>query len=167
MSSMASRNYTEEEFKTAVETSTSIGQVLTKLGLKPAGGNYKQFKAISNRLQIDTSHFIGQGHLKGKTHSWNKFPLCKILVENSIYTNISKLRKRLISNGIFEYKCCSCLNTEWLGKPISLELDHINGINNYNRIENLRVICPNYHSQTPTYRGKNKKKFEPQMIHNC
>lgn len=60
------------------------------------------------------------------------------------------------SNSLF-HKCESCNLEEWLGNKIPLELDHINGVNNDNRIENLRILCPNCHALTPTYRGKNIK----------
>ena len=65
---------------------------------------------------------------------------------------------RLISEGRLEYKCEKCGISEWLGEPLSLHLDHKNGVNNDHRIENLRFLCPNCHSQTDTYAGKNKSK---------
>ena len=68
------------------------------------------------------------------------------------------LRKKLIREGIKEHKCESCNLTEWLGNKIPLELDHINGINNDHRLENLRLLCPNCHTLTPTYKGKNIKQ---------
>ena len=57
-----------------------------------------------------------------------------------------------------EHKCESCGISEWLGKPLSLELDYINGDRYDNRLQNLRILCPNCHAQTDTYRGKNKGK---------
>ena len=71
---------------------------------------------------------------------------------------IAHLKERLVKEKYLEYKCAECGITEWNGKPLSLHLDHINGINNDHRIENLRFLCPNCHSQTNTYAGKNKKK---------
>lgn len=67
----------------------------------------------------------------------------------------NKLRIRLIKEGIKKAKCENCKNYEWMGYPISLELDHVNGDNKDHRIENLRILCPNCHAQTDTYRGKN------------
>jgi 5-methylcytosine-specific restriction endonuclease McrA len=98
----------------------------------------------------------GQGHLKGKTHNYNTKPIDELLVENSIYQSF-KLKNRLLKEGLKDHKCEICGITEWMGKLTPLELDHINGNNKDNRIENLRVICPNCHAQTETYRGKNKK----------
>jgi 5-methylcytosine-specific restriction endonuclease McrA len=67
------------------------------------------------------------------------------------------LRSRLLNNNILKNECYICGISEWLGKPLSLDLDHINGISDDNRLENLRMLCPNCHSQTETYRGRNKK----------
>jgi 5-methylcytosine-specific restriction endonuclease McrA len=66
-----------------------------------------------------------------------------------------KLKNRLIKEGIFNAICSSCKLDEWLGKPIALELDHINGNSSNNNLDNLRLLCPNCHAQTDTYRGKN------------
>lgn len=150
---------TEKQLREIIEKSMSIRMVLIELGLAPKGGNYGTIKRAIKKYSIDTSHFTGQGHLKGKSHSWTpKIPLSDILVENSTYTNNSSLRARLISEGVKTRKCECCNNTEWMGKPISIELEHINGIHSDNRKENLLILCPNCHAQTSTYRGKNKRK---------
>lgn len=158
-------SYTIEEFKKAVEESFSIAQALTKLGISPKGGNYRVFKKFEKLYGIDTSHFTGQGHLKGKTHNFNTTPLKDILVKNYEYSS-NKLRKRLINEGIKEHKCECCGLKEWLGDPIPLELDHIDGDHYNNTLENLKVLCPNCHAKTPTYRGKNKKHKKSQTIKN-
>lgn len=149
--------YSIDDLRKAVSTSHSISETLAKLGIIPAGGNYKTIKRKIKQLCLDTSHFTGKGHLKGKTHTWTiKIKLKDILVENSNYQS-NKLRKRLLEEGMKEHRCENCQNETWLGAPIPLELDHINGINTDNRIENLKLLCPNCHALTPTYRGKNKK----------
>jgi Zn finger protein HypA/HybF involved in hydrogenase expression len=158
-------SYTVEEFKSAVLGSYSIAQALTKLGVSPRGGNYRVFKKFEKLYEIDTSHFTGQGHLRGKTHNFNTIPLEEILVKNYEYSS-NKLRKRLISEGIKEYKCECCGLKEWLGDPIPLELDHIDGDHYNNTLENLKVLCPNCHAKTPTYRGKNKKSKNSQTLKN-
>lgn len=81
-------------------------------------------------------------------------PLIEILVLGSSYQT-NKLRIRLLREGVKEHRCEVCGLSEWLGSPIPLELDHINGINNDHRLHNLRLICPNCHAQTDNYRGKN------------
>lgn len=158
-------SYTIKEFRDAVQGSYSIAQALTKLGVSPKGGNYRVFKKFEKLYGIDTSHFTGQGHLKGKTHKFNTIPLEEILVKDYEY-NSNKLRKRLISEGIKEHKCECCGLNEWLGEPIPLELDHIDGDHYNNSLENLKILCPNCHAKTPTYRGKNKKSKDSQTTKN-
>lgn len=84
-----------------------------------------------------------------------KIPLDEILSGKHGHYPRHKLKKRLIKECVLEYKCDECSSTEWQGKPLSLHLDHINGIPTDHRVENLRFMCPNCHSQTDTYCGKN------------
>lgn len=84
-----------------------------------------------------------------------KIPLEDVLNGLHPQYQSNKLRTRLIQEGIKTHKCEWCGNKEWRGKPISLEVDHINGIRNDHKLENLRLLCPNCHAQTNTYRGKN------------
>ena len=85
-----------------------------------------------------------------------KIPTIEILEGRHPYYQTLKLKKRLIKEGIKENKCDICGITEWNGKLISMQLDHINGDSHNHKLENLRMICPNCHSQTETYCGKNK-----------
>lgn len=161
-----SKRYTDLEFANAVKTSTSIRQALHKLGLVEAGGNYHQAKLRIKKMNLDTSHFLGQGYLKGKSRSaTNKIPLNKILVKNSKYNG--HLRERLLKEGIFEEKCHECGITEWMGKRLAFELEHKNGDRFDNRLKNLTFLCPNCHSQTKHFRGRNKKKHEPKTVYSC
>jgi hypothetical protein len=151
-------SYSEEQLQEAVKTSFSISQVLSKLGIVCAGGNYKTVKHRIQSLKIDSSHFTGQGHLKGKTHNYvPPKSLDEVLVNNNFTYNSNHLRQRLIKEGLKEHRCECCKNTEWLGQLIPLELEHVNGVHSDNRIGNLKLLCPNCHAQTSTYRGKNKK----------
>jgi len=84
-----------------------------------------------------------------------KIPLSEVLIENSTYARHA-LKKRLIEEKLLEYKCQSSSNEgTWNGYRLSLHLDHVNGIFNDNRLANLRFLCPNCHSQTDSYAGKN------------
>ena len=80
------------------------------------------------------------------------------MVENSTYSNMTKFKSRLIKANLIEYKCSCCGITEWNGKPLTLQLHHINGNNRGNRLENLTFLCPNCHSQTDNFSGKNAEK---------
>jgi hypothetical protein len=153
-----SNKYTDKEFIECVTTSTSVRQVLSKLGLKEAGGNYKSVKDKMEKLNLKLLDAPNnQNWLKGKTHNFRSKPIEYYLTENS-YHQSNRLRNRLFKSGLKEKKCECCGITQWNGKPAPLELDHINGINTDNRIENLRILCPNCHAQTDTYRGKNINK---------
>ena len=159
---MKLHKYTIEELREAVRTSGSIRQALKKLNVKAAGGNYATFKKAVKHYEIDTSHFHGKvwnkGDHSGLCASWRKkIKLEDILKEDSDYQSY-KLKRRLLKEGLKERKCEQCGITEWNGQPAPIELDHINGVKTDNRLENLRILCPNCHAQTKTYRGKNKKK---------
>lgn len=149
----------EQEFIEAVQQSVSIREVLRRLSLTPAGANYKFVHAWIARLSLDSSHLLGQAYLRGKSHSWTlRIPLDAILIENSAYQSTSRLKSRLLREGILKYECYDCGLTEWRGGRLALVLDHINGVNTDQRRENLRLLCPNCHSQTPTFAGRNKGK---------
>jgi len=136
-------------------------EVLKKLSFDPYNGNHSTLKARIKADNLDLSIFKSNYSLWIKTHLQKakvKKTLCEILVENSNYSRVH-LKKRLINEGLKSKKCDSCgIADEWNGHPLSLQLDHINGINNDNRLENLRILCPNCHSQSLTYGGRNARK---------
>lgn len=145
----------DEEFKEIVANANTYSDCLRALGLGVNGGSSSDIlKRRIKELNCSTEHF---GAIS-KTSPNVKYSLDEILVENSTYANLTRLKSRLISEGRLEYKCACCGNTgEWLGHKLVLQLDHINGKNNDHRIENLRFLCPNCHSITPTYAGRNKQ----------
>jgi len=157
---MRTKRWNEETLRKALIESTSIRQVIKKLGLIEAGGNYEQVKNWIKKLNLDTTHFKG--------YAWNKGlrgigkPLTRledILVKNSLYQS-HKLKNRLFENKILKPICGLC---GWAKRSIDgripVELDHINGDHYDNRIENLRILCPNCHSLQSTHRGRNKYKM--------
>ena len=113
---------------------------------------------------IDTSHWLGQGHLRGKNHSWTpRRPLSEILVENSRFADLTQLKRRLVAEGVLDYQCARCGIAEWLGRPLVLRLDHVNGVGDDHRLDNIRLLCPNCDSQTDTFCGKNTAKHRARL----
>lgn len=158
---MKLKKYTLEQLKEAIETSISIRQVLFKLNLVEQGGNYSTFHKAVKYYNLDTSHFTGQ-NMTGRKFPSRRKPIEEYLVnESTIKSN--ELKKYLLDDKIFEYKCYKCNLTTWNNLPIPLELEHINGVHSDNRLENLTLLCPNCHAQTETYRGKNIKKQNKQV----
>lgn len=149
------RTWTDDQLIRAVSESTSMTQVIPKLGLSETGaGNRRTIRNRIDKLGLDTSHWRGQDWSKGVRNP--KKTLDEILVEGSTYST-HNLRKRLLQEGLKDSQCESCGLREWLGSPIPLELDHINGVPDDHRIDNLRVLCPNCHAMTPTWRGRKNK----------
>jgi len=119
--------------------------------------NYVNLQRSIKRLALDVSHWTGQGHLRGKRGlPRRKLPLAAILRRGSGYHS-NKLRRRLIAEGLLTACCSGCGLELWLGQPVPLELDHVDGDRQNNELSNLRLVCPNCHALTPTYRGRNKR----------
>lgn len=146
--------YTLEQLKQAIKESVNYRQTLEKLNVIPAGGNYQILKKAIKHFNLDTSHFTGQAWNKNKTIG-PKRPIEEYL-NNKQTIQSFKLKNRLLKENIFKPVCSNCNLDTWLGLPIPLELDHIDGVHLNNSLDNLRLLCPNCHAQTPTYRGKNK-----------
>lgn len=158
MNTTRKRRWKKEVLVEAVKNSTSYRQVLKEIGLIQAGGNYEQLKKYIEEYNLDISHFKGKAWNKGLRGIGKPIkPLHKLLKKNISFQSY-KLKKRLFDENIKARKCERC---GWAKKSpdgrIPLELDHINGDRRDNRLSNLRILCPNCHSLTPTYRGLNKK----------
>ena len=156
---MRKRSWSKEQLKIAIKNSTSVRQVLQKLKLKEAGGNYTQINYAIKDYGLDIEHFTGKGWSK-----WLKgigkplIPLNKILTKNNRFQS-HKLKRRLFKDNIKNPRCEECgWAKQSVDGRIPVELDHINGDRLDNRIDNLRILCPNCHSLKPTHRGLNRKK---------
>lgn len=147
----------DEQFVELLKKSSTISEVLFKLGYTVKGNSwgYSQVKRRMDDLNLDYSIFKGKSAVI-KTNKLNNVRKEDILKENCKHQR-TVLRRYIIKNNLIPYKCAICGCTEWQGKTLSLELDHINGINNDNRLENLRFLCPNCHSQTSTYGSRNQQ----------
>ena len=147
----------DEQFVELLKKSSTISEVLFKLGYTVKGNSwgYSLIKRRMTDLNLDYSIFKGkQCMLVNKTVKSIKPE--DILKENCKHQR-TVLRRYIIKNNLIPYKCAICGCTTWQGRTLSLELDHINGINNDNRLENLRFLCPNCHSQTSTYGSRNQQ----------
>lgn len=153
--------YTQEQFIQAVKESRNCSEVCRKLGIVGRGGNLRTVKRNIYLLNLDTSHFTGQAWNKGLTFmehpSISSKDIKDMLVENSLCGSYF-LKNRLLKEGLKEHVCECCKNSEWMGKPIPLQLHHINGNHTDNRIENLQLLCPNCHALTDNYCSKNRSK---------
>ena len=158
------KKYTKEWLEQLCKESYSYAEVLRKAGRKQGGGTQETLKKWIQFYQIDISHFKGQSWSKGLTleidnriKTTERYDIKDIFVENSIYSR-AVAKSYIIRHNLLPYKCAICGNDgHWLNNILKLQLDHINGINNDHRIENLRFLCPNCHSQTITFAGKNNK----------
>jgi 5-methylcytosine-specific restriction endonuclease McrA len=157
---MKRRKYTKELLEEVAKESFSIRQMVLKFGLKQTGGNNTSMKKRLIKFEVDTSHFTGMLWSKGKTRIEDNRIFHKYSIED-IFCEESKVSIKHFKNilkSLIEYKCASCGNEGiWQEKEIVLEMEHKNGINNDNRLENLEFLCPNCHSQTSTFRGRNIK----------
>jgi len=139
----AYRAYTDEDIINYAKEVKSISGLLDKLKLRKAGGNFDNIKRNLQRLNVNTEHWTGQG--------WNKDAKLK---DWDQYTRGSNLKPHLIKER--GHKCEHCNLEEWMGQMIPIELDHIDGDRTNNKIENLRLLCANCHSLTPTFRNRKR-----------
>jgi hypothetical protein len=143
------REFADKTLIKAVKTSLTKASVLRKLGLSIRPGNYETLNRYVNRLGLDISHFKGKGHGTTFRIKWTDR---EVFSKDSSYSR-TNLKKRIIKNNLLNWKVCSICGVKdvWKGKRLVMILDHINGINNDNRLKNLRFVCPNCNSQLDTF----------------
>lgn len=159
-----------------VRDSRSVAQVLAALGLPTVGRPHHELTRRLARDGFDTSHFRGVGWAKGETKAsdpgvarssrGNTRRNDEVFVENSPEISGPRIVRRLLALG-WIYACRVCNIGAWLDAPLALHLDHINGVHNDNRFTNLRLLCPNCHSQTPTYCNKARETDEIALAWPC
>jgi len=145
-------DWSEENLKNCISISSNKTDILKNMGLKNHSGNFKTLDRYCKLYNIDLIFN------KKKNFSYKGKLQNEIFCVNSLVSQTT-MREHIKKNNLIKYECEKCENKgEWMGEKISLQLDHINGINNDHRLENLRYLCPNCHSQTSTYGSKRFKK---------
>ena len=146
--------YTEAEARAAVAASFSYSEALRRLGLRAVGGNHKLFRRWVDEIwKIPTDHFDPHARSRAVLER-NKRPIEEYLVEHSTIKR-DKLKRRLFKEGIKKPECEMCGQGEiWRGEVMAMILDHINGVPDDNRLENLRIVCPNCAATLETHCGR-------------
>lgn len=163
MSREIARTWTDDDLIETIKNSKTKLEVLKKLGLKiPA--SYRMLNKYIKLLNIDVSHFESGRMIAQKQNPAAE--LTEILTSNSSF-DYRYVKRRILEANLLEVKCAMCAITSWQNRPLTLHLDHINGVNNDHRLENLRLLCPNCHSQTETYCGRNQKKTKKENFCAC
>lgn len=136
----------------------TVSDVARRSGYQPNGGVHRLLVGHIRRPDLGTSHFDGQAWARDRDFKGRgAIPLDRILVTNSTYRNVPKLRKRLIAAGLKPDRYEECGLREWRGRPLPLALDHINDDHTDNRLENLRILCPNCHALTDTWCARGRR----------
>jgi len=152
-------SYTEDQAREAIASSYSWAESLRKLGLCGTGGGWRVLKKYAEIWEISTEHFDPTRRHPG----FKKQPIEELLVENSVASR-QNLKRRLYEEGLKQRRCEKCGQDEiWHGERMALILDHINGVRDDNRLENLRIVCPNCAGTLSTHCGRKNRLTRDKM----
>lgn len=158
-------NWDKQKVEEVVSQCTNYSDALRSLGVPIRGNNIATLKRKIRLYGISTKHFTGRVYQKDFGNV--KYKSADNYLNTTNFINSWKLKEKLIKEGIKEHRCEICGLTEWMGRPIPLQLHHINGDNADNRIENLHIICPNCHAQTDNYRGSANRMRKAKHCPDC
>jgi hypothetical protein len=161
------RAYSQEAFIEAWSSSVSIAECARKLNLTIYGTTYKNLRQLAEHCGLNEDHMLGKSSTKGKIVGGIK---AKPIEEHLVYgspISSSSLKKKLFKSGLKQEKCEECGIVDWNGNSLSFHLEHANGDNKDNRLENLKILCPNCHSQTDTYCRRKSKGQTKLYTHKC
>ena len=151
----------DNEFINLFNTSESLTEIMNIFGRKMCGASYLTLKARCIDLGLDYKSKAEEGirTSRRKCLVTNKTPDSDLFCESSIVDR-GTIKRRIINNNLIQYKCSICsLDPYWNNKALVLILDHINGVRNDHRLENLRFVCPNCNAQLDTFGSKNKNNM--------
>jgi hypothetical protein len=148
--------YSDADLEAAVKASSSIAGVMRLLGIRLAGGSHAHISRRIKRLGLDTSHFLGQASNRGRPARNRLRPIDVLVVHPEGSSRVKPhLLRRVMAEAGRAFLCAACgMGREWMGRPIQLHVDHINGNFLDCRLSNLRFLCPNCHSQTANFAGR-------------
>lgn len=165
------RRYSKEEFVDAWQSANSIAEALRKIGLSTAAANYDVVKATAKELGLNTDHMLGQASSGDKLRGRQNVPI-EVYLSNKRRINGTTLKRKLLSLGLLENRCyntdCPSPEPMWRGEYLVLQMDHIDGNKYNNNLDNLRILCPNCHTQTETYcANRRTRKIENKFCPDC
>jgi hypothetical protein len=164
--------YTKEMLEPIVESAKSFSDVSRAVGIRPASGAQGHLAKRIEEFGIDTSHFNGKSWSKGMVFDNRRKKWQDVLIDRSMNakpsrTDVDILYRSMVESGVEEV-CSECgQGTMWNGKPLTIQVDHLNGNPYDDRKENLRFLCPNCHTQTSNYGTRKRKIEEPKRCIKC
>jgi hypothetical protein len=158
--------FTEHQLRETIAASHCWAEALRRLGMRAAGGNFRTIQKYARDWSISTDHFDPNA-ARGRATRARARPIGELLVAGSTYSRGS-LKRRLYAHGLKTPVCELCGQDEnWHGRHMALILDHVNGDSSDNRLENLRIVCPNCAATLETHCGRNKTMMEPRNCLRC
>lgn len=154
---MQKYDWNKERVEKAVKNNTCYADVLRDLNIPIAGNNGSTLRRKIEEYNIDISHFTYTSKIKGA----QQYVKAEEYLKKGSHVKTFKLKEKLIKEGYKENKCELCGITEWQGKPLVMQLHHIDGDNTNNELSNLQMLCPNCHSQTDNFCGSANKTEKP------